>query len=381
MVAAPVLIDESTGRARLPQTALAAALALVGRAANERSPLPVTSHIYLAGREDGLELRATNLDVAIATTIATPGPVALDPVCVPARSLIDFVAALPAGDVAVAADEKRATLESGRLKAQLRVVPGHEFPPIPRLPEDAAEVFLPTAVLREAIDQVATHAARDESRPVLAGVLVRIEAERLTFAAADGFRLALREVEAPGLGEMSVILPARNLRELRRLLGEDAPETVALALSTSTARFTVGPTAFYSRLIEGAFPNYQVIVPESTSTDVVADVATLRAVLDAIAPLADRGLHAVRIAVGKGGLHLRCRSVDLGEAEAVVMAETSGEPLVIGVGLRYLDDALASCRAESVRIGMNTASTAIVFRSEPGLTVCVMPMTGVASQE
>jgi len=245
------------------QEQLQRALSQVSRAVATKTALPVLGNVHLKTDDAGLRIAATNLEIGVTThidaAVVEPGEVTVD-----ARLLAEFVNTLPAGSVRLNSEPGRFNLHlqcgEGKhaIKAGINGLDPEDFPVIPTVEGEAYTALVDPQALREMIAQVEFAAAADESRPVLAGVLVRFEGETLTLAAADGFRLAVREgrLLEPVPERLDAIVPARGLRELGRLLG-DRTEPVRLAITPNRSQLLVrvDETEFLSRLIDGTFPD------------------------------------------------------------------------------------------------------------------------------
>lgn len=234
-------------------------LGMVGRSVAVRSTLPVVQNILIVAEESRLKLVATNLEMAttcwVGAKVEETGSIT-----VPARLLSDFVTSLPNDLVQIEMPTGGRTVQftCGRFQAHINGIDAEEFPPVPEVAEGiTAEVD--AEGLREGISRVAMAAATDESRPVLTGISVEFEGERMTLAAADGFRLAVykmplaRAVE----GKTTVIVPARTLNEIQRLLGEqEEPVHITVNDQRSQAIFRLNNAEIVTQLVQGTFPNY-----------------------------------------------------------------------------------------------------------------------------
>ena len=253
-----------------PQDLLQRTLAQVSRAVATKTTYPVLSNVLIDADGETLKLAATNQEIGITSMIPAqvdePGRVTVD-----ARLLSEFVNTLPSEPV-------RFSMEPGRLilkvkgvgaDAEINGIDAEEFPICRGWRAGAFTANVDPQVLREMISHVEFAAATDDSRPVLAGVLIRLEDDRITMAAADGFRLAVRdgELTTPVPERLDIIVPARALRELARIVG-DRTEPIDLTVTPNRAQLVVhsGETEFYSRLIDGTFPDFRQIVPREFAT-------------------------------------------------------------------------------------------------------------------
>lgn len=353
------------------------ALSQVSRAVATKSALPVLGNVYLKTEDGRLRVAATNLEIGITTridaTVGEEGEVTVD-----ARLLSEFVNTLPAGSVRLHSEPGRFNLQvqcgEGKhaIKAGINGLDPEDFPVIPSLEGEGFTALVDPQALREMIAQVEFAAAGDESRPVLAGVLARFEGETLTLAAADGFRLAVREgrLLEPIADRLDAIVPARAIRELGRILG-DRTEPVRLAITPNRSQLLVrvDETEFLSRLIDGTFPDYRQIVPREISTRLeIGRDALLHAVRRASFFARDNN-DVVRLAVSEseqdgepGSLEVSANAAERGSSQSFVDAVVRGPETQIAFNARYLVDVLSVLRNGQVTIGMNGSNQAGVVR-------------------
>ena len=247
------------------QENLARGLSVVSRAVSNRSTLPVLANVLLKTEDAGLKLTATNLEIGI--TYWVPGKIETDgATTVPAKLLTDLVNSLPAGDrvdLALGASDTL-DLRCGRFETHIKGIDADEFPAIGAAGERPT-TRIAQNVLRQALAETAFAAASDEARPILTGVLARFEGDKLTLAAADNYRIAVKTIPIlDAVPETSVVIPARALNELARILSDvDDPVEVVLAGGRNQILFHLDGIDLVSRLIDGQFPNYQQVVPQT----------------------------------------------------------------------------------------------------------------------
>ena len=375
------------------QEHLQRALNVVSRAVATRTALPVLSNVLLDAEGDRLEITATNLEIGISTSISadvqTPGKLTVD-----ARLLSEFVGTLPNDIVHLTAERERTllTVQSGRDKATINGIAADEFPANPALSEAGFAVDVDPAQLREMIGQVEFAAASDDSRPVLAGVLIRFEDKSITLAAADGFRLAVRhgELEASVGDRISIIAPGRAVRELARIIG-DSTEPVHLAITANQNQLIarIGPagepggTEFHSRLIDGTFPDYKQIIPKELGTKVeMSRDALLNAVRRAgyfARDANDSVLIAVKTDDSAGDspvVEISARAAERGDSQSFVDATVDGPDLQVAFNSRYLNDVLTVIKHGRVSLGLNGPNQAGVVRvvGSDDYSNVIMPM-------
>lgn len=347
-------------------------LNLVSRAVATRSTLPQTSHIYIATDGDRLKLAATNLEIAITNWI-TAEVEEEGAITIPARLLTEFVGSLPNAPISlsVAPRSRQAQIICARNEATISGMDADDFPPIPTISE-AQVIRLEPAALREAIEHVVFAAATDDSRPVLTGVHVKIGEDRLTLAAADGFRLAVYHVtiaEAPA-ETVEVIVPARALQELSRLL-TDREEAVALEINgaRSTALFRLSDVELTAQLIQGTFPAYNQLIPAEYQTRATLDAGEFLREVRTAAVFARDGSGIVRLQVDGGGdgpgkLTIQARAEEQGDHQGEMDAEVEGEEAKIAFNSRYLQDVLQVLGGGRIALESTGPSNPGVLRPE-----------------
>lgn len=324
------------------------ALLVTSRAVSARAALQALSGIHLSAN-GASRLRATDmelgLDVALEGSSEGAGAVVL-----PGRLLVEVARSLPDGEVTLELREQERDVEisAGSSRFHLRTIPADDFPRFPESEGDPLE--LPAAALRETIGRVARAASRDEARPVLTGVLVTAEEKQLTMVATDSYRLAVKqtELEAPVGAAIEAILPARALRELARLI-EAAPEDpLQVWLTRNQAIFRIGSVRMSSRLIEGQFPNYRQLLPESFEHELKLPRLELLEVTRRVSQLAQRNA-ALRLSFAAGELVVSAETPDLGDAREALPAPYQGaEPLEIGFNPEFVRDGLESIAEDEV---------------------------------
>ncbi len=372
------------------QENLSRGLAVVGRAVANRATLPVTQNVLLSVDQSMLKLSATNLEIAMTTWV---GAMVEEEgsVTVPARLLSEFVNSLPNDriDLEMESGSQVLRITSGRSEANIHGTDASEFPPIPTVENGVAAQIEP-GVLKAAIGRVAFAAATEESRPVLTGVEVKLREGSFTMAAADGFRLAVQHgsLVQPVGEEMSVIIPARTLNELNRLLG-DQNEPVEMMMTPARGqvmfRLQGGESVeMVSQLLQGSFPNYDQLIPQSYTTRAILDSPAMLRATRTASIFARDGSNIIRMHVmptngGEAGgkLMISARSEEVGDnQDEVDVAEIEGEEGKIAFNSRYLLDVLSVLDRGQVAIETTTSSSPGVFKptdSEDYIHV-VMPM-------
>ncbi|HLF27732.1 MAG TPA: DNA polymerase III subunit beta [Anaerolineae bacterium] len=366
------------------QENLAKGLGIAGRIVKERSTLLALSNILLASDGDRLKLAATNLEIGITCWIGAQIEQE-GAITVPARTLVDLVNTLPPGKVDMSMNGSQTLkLQSGRFKSNVKGIDADEFPLIPHIEGDEAIQIEPD-VLGQMIEQVTFAAARDESRPILTGVLARFDGDRLTFAAADGFRLSVRtgSLSATVSQPFEVIVPARALTELGHVLnGQEEPVSIAVTPQRNQIMFRLNSVELVAQLVDGKFPDYQMIMPKSNTARAVLDTAPLIKACKAANVFARESANTVRLTIVPGDesrpghLAVQATSAETGDNAGEVDASIEGEPLEIAFNVQYLIDALKAVGAPQVSLELTTASSPGVLRpiGDDAFTHVMMPM-------
>jgi DNA polymerase-3 subunit beta len=339
------------------KSALASALGVVSRAVSSRGAVQVLGGILLQAEEGRLSLAATDMEISIRSSLE--GELEGDAsVVVPGRLLTDLVRLLPSDTVTLAYEEGEGVLSvsSGSHSSRLNVFSAEDFPRLPPLDVPLQEID--AAALLATIDKVGRAASRDESRPVLTGVLVKFEGEQLIMAATDSYRLAVKETSLTASGpDLEAIIPARALQELSRLTG--SAETVELGVHENHIIFSSGEVWLTSRRIDGQFPNYKQLLPESFEIEIATPRAALLEVVRRAGLMAQRNA-PLRLRFADGELTVSAQTQDVGEATESLPIEYAGEELEIGFNPDFLRDGLEA-------IGTETVQLKLINRLRPGL--------------
>jgi DNA polymerase-3 subunit beta len=367
------------------QKNLSEGLAIVGRAVATRTTLPITNNVLLATEQSRLKLAATNLEIAISCWIGAEVEEE-GAITIPARLLTDFVNSLPSDRINFALSPKTRTLELKCARSEARIS-GHdvdEFPPIPHI-GDGMMTKVEPELLATAIRQVHLAAATEESRPVLTGVHAEFEGEKLTLAAADGFRLAVHKLPLaqPVAGKTTVIIPARSLAELNRLLGgQEEPVAIIINPQKSQVLFRLQDVEMVSQLIQGTFPNYNQLIPQSYVTKAVVDISAFSRATKTASIFARDGSGIVRLVItpgeelSPGRVTVSARAEEVGDNVGEIDAIVDGEATKIAFNSKYLIDVLAILEEEQVALETTSPSSPGVFRpvGTENYIYVVMPM-------
>jgi len=326
----------------------------VQRVVANRGPLPILSNVLIATDGDRLRITATDLEVGIEATV--PATVkASGAVTIAARQLAEIINKLPNSDVALSVGDSgsRATVQCERSRFVLPGLPSDEFPKLPQLAPNATSLKLASAELLKGIRQTGFAAAKDD-KSVISGIFLQVKDGHLEVVATDGYRLAWRRWAVEAEGNLAVIVPARAMSELARLLGSSEDESLVVANAQNQILFTLGDRFMTSRLIDGTFPNYGQIIPASFSCQVLVDRALLQSAVERVSIMAsEREAKVVKLTFTDGDLHLQANAIDLGEGDEHLPIEYVGETMTIAFNATYLLDALKALEGETATIKLN----------------------------
>lgn len=333
----------------MKQQELVAKLSIVQRAVSTRAATQALSGILVSVDEKTVTLRATDLELGVQTELAAEVEGGPATILLPGRLFAEVARSL--GDEKVEVEpresERDVEIRSGGSSFHLRTLPADDFP---RFPEVEAEPMrIPAAALASTVELVARAASRDDMRPVLTGVLVKAGGSEMTMVATDSYRLAVKRTEIEGGfgGELEANVPARALRELGRILGTEGAEEVEVSLLRNQAVFRAGSVILNTRLIEGQFPNYRQLLPESYEHDVRLPRGDLLEVTRRISQLAQRNA-PLRLSLTPGELTIAAETPDVGDASETMPAAFEGEPLEIGFNPDFFKDGIESIEGDEL---------------------------------
>ena len=367
------------------QENLSRGLTVVGRAVAARTTLPITQNVLGSTDQSRLKLVATNTEISITTWIGAQieeeGSLTL-----PARLLTELVNSLPSEriDIATTPQENGVSITCARFDANMNGIDAEEFPPIPTV-ESGMGVRIDPKILTDAINHVAFAAATEDSRPVLTGIKIEITDDKFTFAAADGFRLAVYEgklLEAPPEGA-SFIVPARALQEVNRLIGgQHDPVELMVTATQSAALFKLENIELVTQLLQGAFPNYSQLIPQSYDTRALVNLQDFARATKSASIFARDGSGIVRIIVSggidgePGNITVASKAEELGDNEGKIDAQVDGEEAKIAFNSKYLSEVLDILGDNEVALETTSPSSPGVIRpiDTDNYVHVVMPM-------
>jgi DNA polymerase III subunit beta len=354
-----------------------ARLGIAVRGVSTRSAIQTLSGVMLRAENGEIELQATDMEmgirVGVAATDADDGTVVL-----PGRLLLDVVRALPHDELSL---EYRSTqqdveLVSGSARFHLRTLPSEDFPKLPE-PQPEGALTVPSGAFVDTIARVARAASRDETRPHLTGVLVSASERELRMVATDSYRLSVKEttLEEPLDGSLEANVPARTLQELGRIAQGGGSETIGVTALENQVVFTVDDVVLSSRLVEGRFPNYQQLLPESYEHELRIERGELLEVVRRISLLAQKNA-PLRLRFSDGALDVSAQTPDVGEASESLPVPFKGETLEIGFNPDFFREGLESAESDDLVLKLISPLRPGLIQSgdDGGFLYLVMPI-------
>src|SRR5437868_1411378 len=360
-LASPSVVNESTPptssngvfdqmKLSVSRDAFLARLGVAARGVSTRSSIQTLSGVRIGEERGALELQATDMEIGIRVKVDAEVESGTHPIVLPGRLLLDVVRSLPNDDLAIEYRSQTQDVEivSGTAKFHLRTLPTEDFPKLPTA-GDGDVVSVPAPAFIETVNRVGRAASRDEARPHLTGVLVTASGNELRMVATDSYRLAVKEtkLDAALEREMEVNVPVRALQELTRIASADGVEAIEIAAKENQVIFRAGDVILSSRLIEGRFPNYKQLLPETYEHELRLSRAELLDVVKRISLLAQKNA-PLRMKFEDGQLEVSAETPDIGEARESLPAPFKGETLEIGFNPEFLTDGLDSAESEEL---------------------------------
>jgi DNA polymerase III subunit beta len=362
MLDAETVVSSGTMKITCTREELTQKLGIVARGVSTRTAVQILGGILLDAGGGRLTLAATDMELSLRASLDAhvEGDGA---VVVPGRLLVELVRLLPDSDVTIEqrSDEGVVHVTSGSFESRLNTYTAEDFPRLPETDSLERHVVDRDALL-ETISRVSRSASRDESRPVLTGILVRFEPGKLVMAATDSYRLSVKETSFEGSApELEAIVPARALGELARIA--QGAEQVELGVHENQVVFGIDGVWLTTRRIDGQFPNYKQLVPESFEHEVPLPREELLEVVRRIAVMAQRNT-PLRLRFAEGEVAISARTQDVGEAQESLPAPFTGEPLEIGFNAEFLRDGIDSVADETIRMRLISPLRPCVLQGE-----------------
>jgi len=373
MMEAEAVVAQGALKATCPRDELTRALGIVSRGVSTRTTVQILAGILLQASGEKLDLAATDMELSLRTSLEAQVE-AEGSVVVPGRLLLELARLLPGEEVSIEHKLEEAAVEvrSGSATYRLHTYNAEDFP---RLPDAAAadRHEVDREMLLETVARVSRSASRDESRPVLTGVLMRFEPGKLVMAATDSYRLSVKETATEGsVPELEAIVPARALGELVRIA--QAGEGIELGVHENQVVFSTGDALLTTRRIDGQFPNYRQLVPEAFDHELTLPRDELLDVVRRVAVMAQRN-SPLRLRFAEGELTVSAQTQDVGEARESLPVAFAGEPLEIGFNAEFLRDGVESVSGEQLRLKLiSPLRPAVLQGDDDDFLYLIMPI-------
>ncbi|HEX7455871.1 MAG TPA: DNA polymerase III subunit beta [Candidatus Nanoarchaeia archaeon] len=338
--------------------------------------LPVLNNFMLSAETGFLELVATNLE----TTITYKIPVkVLDEgkTTVPARALIDFCQAVRSSQINLETEKENLLIQAESSRASIPTMSPSEFPKASKF-ESTTTLSINKSKFLEGVSQVAFSAAPEEGRPVLTGVLVKPDGEKINLVATDGYRLAEKEIKGSGKMESGVLIPSRALREGAKAIAEQEDESIEMSVNKEKNQIQLETKnlTILSRLLEGDYPNFEQIIPASFVAEIIADTQDLVNSVKLAALFAKEVGNVVKLSVEGSSLIISASTAQVGEAQTSLSVKHKGEDLKTAFNSRFLLESLGTIKDKEIIFNLSGSTSAALLRGnqDASLTHIVMPV-------
>jgi DNA polymerase-3 subunit beta len=353
------------------QESFSKALGVVGRIVPSRGQLPILANVLLEAEKEGLWLTVTNLEIGLRIMVG--GKVLSEgAITVPAKNLAEYISSL-SGNVSLESEAEKLIVISGKSKATFSGIAASEFPVIPKFSASGSKKSI-TSIKRKVVSQIASQvafaAAGEESRPVLTGIQFKQNESKLWITATDGFRLSRKslETEDSGVFGRGLIMPARTITELARIISDGRKEEVAMEMVTENNQviFEYDNTQLISRILEGNFPDVDKIIPSEFNTEVLVDREELVRGVKAVSIFARDNNNIVKFKVSENKLLIEASASSSGESADEIEVDKKGDDVAIAFNYRYLLDYINSVEEDRIKIKLNGSLLPGVFVEEVG---------------
>jgi len=351
------------------------ALSTVSRGLSSRTTLPILSGIHVAAKPDEVVFQATDLEVSVKTLcmgrVEDPGQTVL-----PGKLLTDIVRSLPEASVTIdTGTAGHATVTCGQSSFTMKTLSPDDYPRFPEVSLNET-VSLPTEQFSRIVHQVSRSVSRDETRPILTGILVVAENGILRMVATDSYRLCVKEAPVSGLAQgIELVIPGKAMEDVAKLIGSS--DTVALGVSENQVVFSFGNTTFISRRIEGTFPNYRQLLPKEHTTRAVVDRVEFLEAVKRVSLMAQHN-SPIRLAVSATNhtLTLSATTQDIGEASEDLQVVPEGDDVEIAFSHAYLLDGISVAEGDTVALEITSPLKPGVLKPSEGddFTYLLMPV-------
>ncbi|MEM6911840.1 MAG: DNA polymerase III subunit beta [Verrucomicrobiota bacterium] len=358
---------------QVSKEAFSAGLQQVQHVVGARTTLPILSNVLIEAADGKLKLTTTDLDVGVTGEVAAEvterGATTL-----PARRLGSIIGALPTSEISISVDSKNvASIQSGPSFFKILGLDEEEFPPLPDFGQ-ATEFTLPQAAMKDSLKKTSYAISSDETRYVLNGTLFSFKEGRLTMVATDGRRLAMvdLEVEFPQSQETEIIVPAKAVSELSRLLADEGELTIRI--SDGQISFELNQNLLVSKLIDGNYPNYRQVIPMETNERVTIDREMLFTTAHRVSLLTTEKSHSIKMVFAKDSLTISANAPDIGEAKEEIPIAYSGKEMAIAFNPDFLMAPLRNLEEDELHLHLIDEMSPGVFKNQGTFLYVLMPM-------
>jgi DNA polymerase III subunit beta len=353
------------------------ALTVVSRGLSSRSTLPILSGILVSASSDGaVTLQSTDLEVSVRKNLPMVSVEREGTTVVPGKLLTDIVRSLPEAAVTLSLEGESLSVSCLQSSFAVRTLPADDFPRFPEIEPDKS-ISLPSARVSEIVRHVSKAVSRDETRPVLTGILLTVEGNSVRMVSTDSYRLAVKEllVEEGSFEDVQVVVPGKVMEEVSRLAPES--EEITIGVSDNQAVFAFGTTEFVARRIEGTFPNYRQLIPKESETTVVVSREEAVSAVKRVSLLAQHNT-PLRLTINAEDqtLSLSAQTLDVGDASEDLMVKAEGPDVEIAFNHSFLLDGLLAAEGESVQVSIVSPLKPGVITSsqDEGFLYLLMPV-------
>lgn len=367
----------------LLQENLNTALVNVSRFVSSKSQLPILNNILLSTDDGRLKLSATNLELGINYWIGAKIE-AEGQITIPSKEITEFISYLPAGKIDFDVNENNLLkIVSPKAESIFTTVPASDFPSLPSIdPNTVFEVDI--SLFTQSIPQIAFATASDDTRPVLTAILCQFTTDSLSFVATDGFRLSLKTIKLVnpiefknGQEKVVFLIPSKSLIEITKLAKNTKKIKIGLTADGHQVIFILDDLEIISRLIDGDFPDYQRLIPESFTTKVYINRDEFTQAVKIASVFARESANVVRFNIKNDStIELTANAPQIGQNKATIEARIEGEPLTIAFNYKFLSDFLGVCKGKEIIIELNESFTPGLIRdqSDTQFTHIIMPV-------
>ncbi|HOR01987.1 MAG TPA: DNA polymerase III subunit beta [Candidatus Woesebacteria bacterium] len=365
----------------LLQENLNLALTNVSRFVSSKNQLPILGNILISTDQGRLKLSATNLELSINYWIGAK----IDQegsITIPSKEITEFISYLPTGKIDLSLKENNLlSVSSAKIESDFTTSPATDFPEFPQInPDTVFEIDLD--ILSQAISQMAFSAATDDTRPILTGILCSFSQNLLTLVSTDGFRLSFKEIKLVNSLNLKTdkpvtfLIPARSLIEVTKLAKTNQKIKIGLTQDEHQVMFVLDDIELVSRLIEGEFPDYKKLIPESYQTKVFINRDEFFQSVKLASVFARESANVVKMNIKNNSVELTANAPQVGQNRIEIETKTEGENLEVAFNYKFLSDFLNVCKSQEILIKLNENLTPVFFhdQSDPSFTHIIMPV-------